>query len=67
MEIDTKEIELGEKLHGEMECLFKPDGSSRFSISKNLFNLSICGYLIEESTLDYCRRYNSNVCCIWAW
>lgn len=53
MEIDTKEIELGEKLHGEMECLSKADGSSRFSISKNLFNLSICDYLVNESIIAY--------------
>jgi len=40
MEIETKDnVELVEKLHGEMECLSKPDGSSRFSISKYLLNL----------------------------
>jgi len=52
MEIDKKEIESGEKLHGEMECLSKPDGSSRFSISKNFSDQIIVRFLINYVFLD---------------
>ena len=63
MEIEVEKLNLEDKIHGELECLAKPDGSSRFSISMGYFCFIKIFHLMFEfkikldDTIQLCAVY----------